>query len=74
MKKIYECGTCGVVSESRDELCDPELQSGMADYCRTSKDSGRMCDNIEENLTYVCKTCGRLAEQAELVCEPVIAG
>lgn len=72
MKDIYECGTCGVVSELKDELCDPALQSGMGDYCGTSKDTGRMCDNMKEHLTYVCGTCGRPAEQAELVCKPVI--
>ena len=72
MKKAYECASCGVVSESKKELCDPELQGGMADYCGTSKKSGRMCDNMKERGTYVCNTCGRTATQPELVCKPVM--
>ena len=36
MTKIYECRTCGVVTEARQQVCDPrELENEHA-YCGTT--------------------------------------
>jgi DNA-directed RNA polymerase subunit RPC12/RpoP len=72
MKKIYECGICGVVTEANGETCVPKSQGGVQDYCGTTRDNSEMCDFMKEHLTYVCGNCGRPAEQAELVCNPLV--
>jgi hypothetical protein len=73
MKDLYECGTCGVVTESQSHLCSPRPVSGKEDYCGTTLETSEMCGTMVQTLEYECGTCGRPAEQAELVCNPAKA-
>ncbi len=73
MRDLYECGTCGVVTESKDHLCSPREVSGKEDYCGSALETSDMCSTMVQTLEYECGTCGRPAEQAELVCNPAKA-
>lgn len=74
MTKIYECGTCGVVTEAREQVCEPTIVENKHAYCGTTPESGEMCQEMKEHLAYVCGSCGRPAEQAELLCQPLLTG
>jgi len=71
MKKIYECGKCGVVTSERDHLCVPRSVDTMDGYCGSTGNISHMCDSIREKAEYTCVTCGRTAEKADLVCDTV---
>lgn len=74
MKEIYQCRQCGVVTEASEQICRPEKQQNIEDYCGTTKERDRMCNAMKEHVAFVCGTCGRPAEQAELVCNPLKTG
>ncbi len=71
MKEIYECSICGIVTEASEQVCAPNLQNDIHDYCGTTGELTKMCETMKEHLAYVCGYCGRPAEQAELVCHPL---
>jgi hypothetical protein len=71
MRELYECGSCGVVTEAREHLCDPKPLEGKDDYCGTAPESAEMCDTMKKTLAFECGSCGRPAENADLVCNPV---
>jgi hypothetical protein len=71
MKDLYECGTCGVVTEASEHLCSPRPVGGKDDYCGTTLESADMCKTMVKSVEFECGTCGRPAESAELVCNPV---
>ncbi len=70
MMEIYECSRCGVVTETREQVCQPRRVSDKQEYCGTAPERGTLCEDIAEQLPVVCAACGRPAEQPELVCEP----
>lgn len=74
MPRIFECRVCGVVTEGREQVCDPRQLENMGAYCGTTPERGEMCHEMKEHLAYVCGSCGRPAEQAELLCEPLLTG
>lgn len=74
MTRIFECGTCGVVTHNRDQLCNPEEREDRHSFCGTAPERGTMCDDMRKKLPYVCGTCGRPAGQADLVCKPLVTG
>lgn len=74
MTKIYECGTCGVVTSAREQVCSPRQLENMGAYCDTTTTNGEMCHDKKEHLAYVCGSCGRPAEQADMVCDPLLTG
>lgn len=69
MTKIYECSSCGVVSESQAHLCVPKTLESREEYCGTNPDRD-ICDTMNESLSFECGTCGRAAESKELLCNP----
>ena len=71
MKEIYACEVCGVVSKKSDDLCRPEPQEDIHDYCGTTRGHAVVCAGVKENLQIVCGSCGRPAKQADLVCKPL---
>ena len=71
-KTIYECTVCGVVSQAREQLCQPRPQSARLEYCGTSKDADTMCEATQKSIPFVCRSCGRAARQAELLCRPLV--
>ncbi len=73
MNEIYECGTCGVVTEASEEICTPREVRGKEDYCGSAGETADMCGMMTQALPYECGSCGRPAEQASLVCNPVKA-
>ena len=74
MTAIYECGTCGVVTEVREQLCDPRQVEDKTIYCGTTPESGEMCEEMKEQFAYVCGSCGRPSKQAGLLCTPLMTG
>lgn len=74
MTRIYECGTCGVISEEPAQLCKPLRRENMGVYCDDSGQSEKMCPEMKDHLAVVCGSCGRPAQQAEMVCEPLQTG
>ncbi len=72
MKEIFECGTCGVVSEASEELCSSR-EVGKEDYCGSAGETSEMCGIMVKSLKYECNSCGRPAEDADLLCQPVRA-
>lgn len=70
MKQIYECSTCGIVTETPKHLCKPVVLDGQSDCCDQSvgKKTAMMCAEETTRLDYQCGNCGRTAEQPELVC------
>lgn len=74
MTGIFECGTCGVVTGAREQVCDPIALENKHAYCGTTPQSGEMCHDMKKHLAYVCGSCGRPAEQAELLCQPLQTG
>lgn len=74
MKEIHECKICGVVSRSKDNLCQPDKQESLHDYCGTTNERAEPCGAIKEALPTVCGLCGRPAQQADLVCNPLYLG
>ncbi len=73
MKEIFECGTCGVVSDASKELCTPRQVRGKEDYCGSTGETAEMCGIMLKTLKYECNSCGRPAEEAELLCQPIKA-
>ncbi len=74
MTEIYECAVCGVVSKVGSNLCRPDRQEDIHDYCGTTRERGAMCTEIKGSLPIVCGTCGRPAKQADLICNPLMLG
>jgi len=74
MKESYECEVCGVVSQTRDGLCQPVAQEDIHDYCGTTRGYAALCNGVKQNLPIVCGSCGRPAKQAGLVCNPLLLG
>ena len=74
MTKIYECDTCGVVTEVRDQVCAPRQLENKGVYCGTTPETAEMCTEMKAHLNYVCGSCGRPAEQAELLCDLLLTG
>jgi hypothetical protein len=72
MKQVFECSTCGVVTESKEHLCRPVAVAGMSDYCGqpVTKQTAMMCAEETARLAYECSSCGRTTEQPDLVCAP----
>lgn len=72
MKRVYECSTCGIVTEKRGHLCTPVALEDMSDYCGQpiGRKTARMCPEETARLDYQCGNCGRTAEAPEHVCAP----
>ena len=70
MAKIYECRTCGFITESGEQLCDSRQMEDKDVYCNMTKVNGGLCKKIKEHHAHVCASCGRVAEQSELLCNP----
>ena len=72
MKKIFECSTCGIVTENKRHLCKPVELEGQSDYCGQplGRKTAFMCAEETTRLDYQCRSCGRTAESPELVCAP----
>jgi predicted RNA-binding Zn-ribbon protein involved in translation (DUF1610 family) len=68
MTKTYECSKCGVVSESKEHLCQPQEVAGLEEYCGTNPDRD-ICDEMHEAVSFECRICGRAAESKELLCD-----
>ena len=74
MTEIYECEVCGVVSKISGNLCRPDLQEDIHDYCGSTRGRAEMCTEVKVTLPIVCGNCGRPAKQADLVCKPLVLG
>jgi len=74
MTNIYECEKCGVVTEVREQLCNPREVEDKKSYCGTTPERGEVCEEMKEHFAYVCGRCGRPAKQAELLCSPLMTG
>ncbi len=74
MTDIYECRKCGVVTEVREQLCDPRQVEDKTTYCGTTPETGEMCEELKAQSAYVCGSCGRPAKQAGLLCTPLMTG
>ena len=70
MSDLYKCGTCGVVTEDKDQICDIESISGKEEYCNHSESFDQMCDDMQEHADFVCSSCGQPADSPELLCSP----
>lgn len=72
MKKIFECSTCGIVTEDSSHLCRPVELEGQGDYCGQplGKKTAFMCAEEMARLDYQCSRCGRTTEWPDLVCAP----
>lgn len=71
MKEVFECGTCGVVSDASVDLCAPRQIRGKEDYCGSAGETAEMCRIMLKTLKYECNFCGRSAEEADLLCDPI---
>lgn len=69
MTSLYECSKCGVVSETREHLCQPQEVENRDAYCGVNPDRD-ICDTMHESVSYECGICGRAAESKELLCHP----
>ena len=69
MTTLYECGSCGVISETSSHLCDAKKLESRYDYCGVNPDRD-ICDTMQRELPFECGTCGRGAEDKELLCNP----
>lgn len=74
MRESYECEVCGVVSINSDDLCRPDAQEDIHDYCGSTRGRAAICAGVKGSLPIVCGSCGRPAKQAELVCDPLLLG
>ncbi len=74
MSELYKCGTCGVVTEDKDQICDIESLSGKEDYCSQNESFEQMCDDMQDQADYVCSSCGRPSDNAKLLCSPQHVG
>ncbi len=70
MSELYKCGTCGVVSEDKGQICDVEAVMHKDEYCSQNESFDQMCDDIQDQADYVCSSCGRPSDQASLLCSP----
>ncbi len=70
MNEVYECETCGVITEDREQVCRPSQMDDKGVYCSMTPITGGMCSTMKGHLNYVCGSCGRVAEQSELLCNP----
>ena len=73
MSDLYKCGTCGVVTEDKSQLCDVEAISGKEEYCNHSESFDQMCSEMEQEAAYVCSSCGQPSDQADLLCSPQLS-
>jgi len=71
MRELYECGSCGVVTEESTHLCEPRPVESRRDFCGSAPESAGMCDTMKKTLEYECGNCGRPVESAGLACNPV---
>jgi hypothetical protein len=69
MTNRYECGSCGVISEESNQLCQPKEVAGVEEYCGVLAPRD-ICDTMNETASFECAACGRLADEKELVCDP----
>ena len=73
MFSTYRCDTCGVVSDNKEGLCQPEKLANRMDYCGSGQEHGNpVCDRMDRKLAYQCFTCGRPAAVPDLVCSPTL--
>jgi hypothetical protein len=71
MKEIFECGSCGVITEASEDVCNPRAINGREDYCGSAGETSEMCGVMLKTLSYECGSCGRPTEEPELVCSPI---
>jgi hypothetical protein len=72
MERLYECQTCGIISEDRSHVCSPKSLESRVDFCGTILENAKeMCDSMKESRPYHCDNCGRPAEKASMVCSPI---
>ena len=70
MAATYKCGTCGVISDESEHLCQAEATS-RAEFCGTGPEGiGKICAEMDRNLAYQCFTCGRPTDKPDMVCNP----
>lgn len=71
MSSVYKCGTCGVISNQQDHLCQPGEMASSDDFCGSGPENiSQLCDSMSENLRYQCYNCGRPSENPNLLCQP----
>lgn len=72
MKEIFECSTCGIVTETKKHLCHPVVLEGCGDFCGQPVEqmTASMCAEEQERFEFECSSCGRPSEQADLLCVP----
>jgi hypothetical protein len=71
MISAYKCGKCGVISDQKDHICQPQEVESRAEFCGSGPEHiSQMCEPMAENLRFQCFTCGRPSEHPNLVCSP----
>jgi len=71
MASAYKCGTCGVVSDEQEHLCQPAEMAHHAEYCGSGPEQiSQMCDAMDAKLEFQCFTCGRPTDKPDMVCNP----
>jgi hypothetical protein len=72
MKEIFECSSCGIVTEKKKHLCQPVVLEGCGDFCGQPVGQAieSMCDEEKARFEFECGNCGRPSEQADLLCVP----
>ncbi len=70
MSDKYKCGTCGVVTDEKANLCKPVEITSNTGSCGFDGDLNAMCDSIKDEMHYICDTCGQPAENADGICSP----
>jgi hypothetical protein len=71
MSSIYKCGTCGVVSDERGHLCEPEKTASWAEFCSSGPEHvSQICEEIDRKLEFQYFTSGRPTDKPDLFCNP----
>jgi hypothetical protein len=73
MFSIYRCETCGVISDEKEGLCQPERLESRSELCQaTSNNTNPICHRMDQRLDYQCHSCGRFTDKPDLVCSPTL--
>lgn len=70
MMDSYKCGTCGVVSDQKEQMCEP-VETKMEEYCGSGPEHiSQVCEEMDQRMDHQCSTCGRPTDNPEMVCDP----
>ena len=70
MKKTFKCSTCGTITKTRANLCNPVELERRVDHCSPSTSDANICEKEKARLEYECGVCGRQTDDSSLVCIP----